>query len=244
MSAEPLGRVAALWRFPVSSMAGERLERVEVLASGMEGDRTHGVFHAESGEIAYPGRDRRWSALPRAFSRLGGDGGLEVSLDGRNWGRAGDPRFTADLSAFLGFPAAIRAYAEDGPSPRYRRAPIHLLTTAALRTLRAVLPASVIDERRFRPNILVETPEGVDGIPEYALRGRRFRLGKVILRGTIPCARCAFTTLAQEGLPEDREVFRALLHRFGRDLGLYCEVEEGGSLQHGDAVLQPEPAPA
>jgi uncharacterized protein YcbX len=244
MSLVPIGHVITLWRYPVSSMAGERLEQAVISASGIEGDRTHGIFHAESGEIAYPGRDRRWAALPRTFSRLGPEGGLEVSADGRCWGDAAAPHIGAALSVSLGFPAAIRRYAGDGPRPRYRRAPIHLLTTAALRTLRAAVPGSVIDERRFRPNILVETPEGVDGIPEYALRGRSFRIGGVTLRGTIPCARCAFTTLGQEELPEDREVFRALLHHFGRDFGIYCEVEEAGPLQHGDAVLQLEPASA
>ncbi|HEY8613753.1 MAG TPA: MOSC domain-containing protein [Roseomonas sp.] len=238
-----LGRVVALWRYAVSSMAGEQLERARVDASGIVGDRTHGVFHAETGAIAYPGRDRRWSALPQAHSRLGRDGGLEVSLDGASWFDPGEPRHAARLSTGVGFPAAIRAYSEDGPQPRYRRAPIHLLTTAALRSLQALLPGHAIDERRFRPNILVETLEGVEGIPEYGLRGRSFRLGQVTLRGTIPCARCAFTTLAQDGLPEDREIYRTLLHHFGRDFGLYCEVEEAGSLQHGDAVLQLEAAP-
>ncbi|TPG61435.1 MOSC domain-containing protein [Roseomonas nepalensis] len=228
----------------MSSLGGERLERAALTAAGIEGDRTHGVFHAESGEIAYPGRDRRWAALPRALSRLRADGALEVSTDGSIWGDPAGPRQAAALSAFLGFPARVRRYAGEGPRPRYNRAPIHLLTTSALRTLQTILPDSVIDARRFRPNILVDTPEELDGIPEYALRGRRFRIGGVTLRGTIPCARCAFTTLAQPGLPEDREVFRALLHRFGRDLGLYCEVEGAGSLRHGDAVLQPEPAPA
>jgi uncharacterized protein YcbX len=236
VSGASLGRVSALWRYPVSSLAGERLRRAVLTAAGVQGDRTYGVFHAETGEIAYPGRDRRWAGLPRVSSRLGPEDSLEVSRDGHEWGNPAEPRPAAALSSYFGFPTSLRRYEEDGARPRYRRAPIHLLTTAALRTLRAALPGSVIDERRFRPNILVETPEDVDGIPEYALQGRSFRIGGVTLRGTIPCARCAFTTLMQDGLPEDREVFRALLHRFGREFGLYCDVEQPGSLQHGDAV--------
>lgn len=241
------GRVAALWRYPVSSMGGERLERMELLPSGAAGDRTHGVFHAGTGEIAYPGRKREWMALPRAFSRRAADGAVEVSTDGQGWAGIDTPGGLAPLSALFGFPAAIRPYAgegEAGPRPRYARAPLHLLTTAALRTLQAAIPASVLDERRFRPNILIDTPEDVQGIPEYGWAGREFRLGGAVLRGTIPCARCAFTTLEQPGLPDDREVLRALLHRFGRDLGLYCEVVRPGPILAGDAVMLPEAASA
>jgi uncharacterized protein YcbX len=32
-------RVEELWRYPVKSMAGERLDAVEVAGSGIEGDR-------------------------------------------------------------------------------------------------------------------------------------------------------------------------------------------------------------
>jgi len=237
-----IGRVAALWRYPVSSLGGERLDRADLVPSGLAGDRTHGIFHAETGEVAYPGRHRQWAALPRAFSRLDAAGGVEVSADGEAWHDPASPHGTEALSRRFGFPAAIRRYAEDGAQPRYRRAPIHLLTTSALRTLQAAIPGSLLDERRFRPNLLIDTPEAMEGIPEYAWMGRRIRIGNAVLRGTIPCARCLFTALEQDGLPEDRDVYRILLHSFGRDLGLYCEIEEAGEIRHGDALLVEEPA--
>ena len=37
-------KVAEIWRYPVKSMAGERLERARVTPLGIEGDR---VVHAE-----------------------------------------------------------------------------------------------------------------------------------------------------------------------------------------------------
>lgn len=39
MSAREVGRLAGLWRYPVKSMAGERLEQVEVAWHGLAGDR-------------------------------------------------------------------------------------------------------------------------------------------------------------------------------------------------------------
>lgn len=244
MSAAPQGRVAALWRYPVSSMGGERLERMELLASGVLGDRTHGVFHAETGEIARPGRMRQWMALPRASARCAAEGEVEVSVDGQDWHGSGS---LGPLSDLYGFPASIRRYAapgEEGPASRYAHAPIHLLTTSALRTLQAAIPGSVLDERRFRPNILLDTPEDMGGIPEYGWIGREFRIGGAVLRGTIPCVRCAFTTLAQPGLPDDREVLRALMQGFDQNLGLYCEVVLPGPILPGDSVALPEAAVA
>ncbi len=65
----------------------------------------------------------------------------------------------------------------------------------SLAALRARLPASLIDERRFRPNILIDLPEAAGDIPEYALLGQEFTLGDLRLRGTVPCGRCGFTSL-------------------------------------------------
>src|SRR3954471_11917551 len=42
MSEREVGRVAALWRYPVKSMAGERLDDVEVSWHGLAGDRRWG----------------------------------------------------------------------------------------------------------------------------------------------------------------------------------------------------------
>jgi uncharacterized protein YcbX len=46
-----VGHVRDLWRFPVKSMAGERLERVHVGADGCLGDRRWAVRNRETGEI-------------------------------------------------------------------------------------------------------------------------------------------------------------------------------------------------
>lgn len=45
------GTVRELWRFPVKSMGGERLERVDVGLNGFAGDRCWAVRNAETGEI-------------------------------------------------------------------------------------------------------------------------------------------------------------------------------------------------
>ena len=106
-----------------------------------------------------------------------------------------------------------------------------------METLQALLPDSVIDVRRFRPNILVDFPEEDMPTPEDVLIGREFRIGGLRLRGARPCGRCSVTTFAQHGLPEDRAVLRTLISRFEQNLGIYCDVLDEGDLVEGDALV-------
>jgi uncharacterized protein len=41
-----VGSVAGLWRFPVKSMTGERLERAEAAGQGLVGDRAYALIDA------------------------------------------------------------------------------------------------------------------------------------------------------------------------------------------------------
>lgn len=239
MTSGPSPRVTAIWRYPVSSMAGERLDSATVEVSGLAGDREWGVFDLSADKIAYPGREKRWLAVPNGHARLARSGAVEVSADGDRWGDPASAPWQQSLSDLFGFPAELRAYVPpeaEGMKPRYERAPLHILTTAALRSLRRALPDSVIDERRFRPNLLVDIPDGAEPIPENDWIGRDITIGGVTLRGSEPCARCGFTTLQQDGLPLDIEVLRTVVKRFGRNFGIYCDVVSPGEINQGDVL--------
>src|SRR4051812_32377788 len=45
-----MGTVLQLWRWPVKSMAGERVNALRVDGRGAGGDRTHAVLHEHKGE--------------------------------------------------------------------------------------------------------------------------------------------------------------------------------------------------
>ncbi len=46
-----IGSVSALWRFPVKSMGGERLEQGEFTERGLVGDRAYALLDAETGKV-------------------------------------------------------------------------------------------------------------------------------------------------------------------------------------------------
>jgi uncharacterized protein YcbX len=47
-----VGSVAGLWRFPVKSMLGERLEQAELTERGLVGDRSYALIDADTGKVA------------------------------------------------------------------------------------------------------------------------------------------------------------------------------------------------
>lgn len=114
--------------------------------------------------------------------------------------------------------------------------PLSLLTSTALDSLQATVPASVIDPQRFRKNIIVTTDSAADGFPEFEWVGRRLRIGGMVCEVTTSIARCVMVGLPQGDLPRDREILKSLARNTGMDLGVYLRVIEPGRIAEGDAV--------
>ena len=59
-----IGEVAALWRYPVRSLRGEKLDALEVALGGVVGDRAYGIADPEIGELVSSAQGkRRWRGL-------------------------------------------------------------------------------------------------------------------------------------------------------------------------------------
>ena len=63
-TAQTLGRVVSLWRYPVKSMLGEELNSAELGDHGMLGDRANAVLDRTNGKVASAKNPRTW---PRMF---------------------------------------------------------------------------------------------------------------------------------------------------------------------------------
>lgn len=111
--------------------------------------------------------------------------------------------------------------------------PVHLLSTASLRSLSP--DGDGYDVRRFRPNVLVDAASG-DEFPESAWAGGDVRVGGAALHVTQPTIRCVVPTRPQPGLDLDRRITRNLAERTDRFLGVYADVTTPGTIRVGDAV--------
>lgn len=237
-----IGEVSEIWRYPVSSTGGERLSEARVEAGGVAGDRLWGIVDLRDGTVAGPETRRHWRPVPNLASRLGPDGPQLRHGDGP-WCDAGSAEADALVTGFLGFPAALRPHTPYGTeradhvTPRYGRADVHVLTTASMRTLGDLLgdPAQ-IDPRRFRPNLVIDTAPALLGFVEHGWVGRRLTVGKLTISVSEPCARCAFTALAQGELAFEPAVLHQIARHGEGGFGVLCQVEAAASIRIGDAV--------
>ncbi|MEB3243077.1 MAG: MOSC domain-containing protein [Cyanobacteriota bacterium] len=67
--AVPVGQVRALWRYPVKSMLGERLDRLEVEPRGVVGDRQRALWDPRAQRVASAKDPRRWAGMLRWRAR-------------------------------------------------------------------------------------------------------------------------------------------------------------------------------
>jgi|SRR5215207_535248 len=122
--------------------------------------------------------------------------------------------------------------------------PLSLLTTSSLRRLGELQPNSRFDPRRFRMNLIVETPE--DGFAENAWLGQTLALGDdVRVVAVMPDPRCVMTTVAQGDLPRDPQILKTLAQHNRLDVaggglypcaGVYAVTQAGGAIRTGDPV--------
>ena len=114
---------------------------------------------------------------------------------------------------------------------------VHLLTTATLDRLRELYPPGRFEVRRFRPNIVVETPNGEKDFVEDAWIGQILAIGDAVrLSITGPCGRCVMTTLPQGDLPRDTGILRTAAQHNRANVGVYASVLQGGKVRRGDSV--------
>src|SRR5919109_2756112 len=114
---------------------------------------------------------------------------------------------------------------------------VHVLTTATLERLRVLYPQGRFEVRRFRPNIVVETANGVHNFVENALIGHTLAIGDAVrLSITGPCPRCVMTTLAQGDLPKDPGILRTAAQHNSANVGVCAEGLRGGTVRRGDNV--------
>jgi len=226
--------VVELWRYPVKSLLGEKLDQVEVEERGVVGDRLYAVTDRQgklgSGKTSH--RFRRLDGLFELRARLAGEQPLVALPDGRELA-ADDP----ELDAFLSerYVDELRVSRED-TVPHHDAAPLHLLTTSSLEWLARRLPESQIDRRRFRPNVLLD--DGGEGLVEDAWVGRRFALGGAVIRVVDRTDRCVMTTNPQSELPKDPAVLRVVTEQNDACLGVFAVVEQAGVVRVGDRLSE------
>lgn len=118
--------------------------------------------------------------------------------------------------------------------------PLHLLTSGSLETLKELEPGGDFRVERFRPNLLIETPQGVAGFEEFQWVDGKLYIGEVVLKVVSRTVRCSMPAQPQVAITKDAKVLRALEAHTQRHLGVNISVLKPGMIREGDAVrLEP-----
>ena len=205
--------VKELWRYPVKSLAGERLTGAEITEGGVAGDRQV-VIH--NGHKLISARTR--PGLLGLRGATGDDG--SVLIDGRPWDA---PESVAAVRRAAGDDARLTRLT--GPE-RFDILPLLVATDGAIAEFGQ-------DGRRLRPNIVVG---GVAGLAEREWEGRRLRIGDLTVALDSLRGRCIVTTFDPDTLEQDVGVLQDIRHRFDGTLALNAAVEQAGLISIDDGV--------
>jgi uncharacterized protein len=207
-------RLSEIWRYPVKSMAGERLDAAELRPDGIAGDRVVQAWDAR-------GRLLTARTHPRLLGHrasIGPDG--EPRVDGLPWT---DPEVTRRVEAAAGRGARLRRF--DGEE-RFDILPLLVATDGSLASFGR-------DPRRLRPNLVIS---GVEGLAEREWQGQAIRVGRAIVGLADLRGRCVMTTWDPDTQAQDLGVLRDIVQRFDGRLCLNAAVLEPGRIEAGDVV--------
>lgn len=207
-------RLAEIWRYPVKSMAGERLAAAQLRKDGIEGDRVVQAWDARNRILTA----RTQPGLLGHRATIGEDG--EPRVDGLPWA---DPEVTRRVEAAAGRGARLRRFEGE---ERFDILPLLVATDGSL-------AAFGRDPRRLRPNLVIS---GVEGLAEREWEGRAIRVGRAVVGLADLRGRCVMTTWDPDTQAQDVGVLRDIARRFDGRLCLNAAVVEAARIEVGDEV--------
>jgi uncharacterized protein YcbX len=234
-----IGHVEAIFRYPVKSMGGERLEEAHLGWYGLEGDR----------RLAFRRMDDRsgmpWltaSKLPDLLlfaphHRDGAQGDLPTHIrtpDGEEL-----PVFGEELATEVG-----RRYGAPVQMMQLRHgifdeASISVIASDTMREIGRLAGRS-LDVRRFRPNVVVHLLRSVPFQEDEWLGGvLSFGEGDdaPAINVTMRDARCSMVNLDPDSASPAPEVMKAVVRANQNNAGIYGAVTRIGRLAVGQAIL-------
>jgi MOSC domain-containing protein len=236
-----VGRVKAIYRYPVKSMRGESLDEGLLSWRGFMGDRRFAFIQTEDRSgfpwltgREYPAMVRYTPSFvapddPRKSAvRVRTPDGLDLPLD--------SPDLVAHIARAFPHPIHLLQLAFNRT---FDIAEVSVITTRTLASLSALVdrPLAAL---RFRPNIVIETPDGAEAYPEDAWEGGTLVFGegadapraRVILKD----ARCKMVDIDPETGVSQPGVLAAIVRAHDTVAGVYGGVERPGMIAVGAPV--------
>lgn len=282
-----VGKIKALWRYPVKGMAGELLQKCQLNEQGLWGDRVWALRDSIRQEIQ---SCKFRPELLMCASRLIEteqhelDDHVEITFPNGQVLRSDDQQINNALSKLVGHASTLELKRSANNLDFYRRykkdnttwlaelkqtferepgeplpdldhlpqsaqdfvsilgtfflvSPIHFVTTATIETLKHHAPEADWSIERFRPNVLIETEPGFEGLVEQSWVQHRLVINSMTIDCTDTTPRCGAITKPQPNIGFDKQVLRTVVAKANQNVGIYGQTKDIGILSVGDAVF-------
>jgi uncharacterized protein YcbX len=238
MTSNVVGVVRAIYRYPVKSMRGEPLGESNVEWQGLPGDRSYAFVQSDN-HSTFPyltGRE-----LPELLlytpvitdpSRPYFSPVMVTTPEGATY-PIGSEELHASIAQRYPHPFHLLRL---GQRATHDAAPLSVITTSTVASLGNTL-GMTLDPIRFRPTILIETPEG-EPDPEQRWVGQSLVFGDDEMRMVVsePDERCKMITLDPETSQADPRVLAEVVRSRDSLLGVYGLPQRRGMLRVGQNV--------
>lgn len=221
-----VGTVAQIWRYPVKSMAGERLESSAITPAGLEGDRRWTLVDGSPNRAGKMLTNTQDARLMTYKARLVRDG-AEVTTPSGSVEHLGNG-FVSHLAQTVERPLSLR----DSAGINFDDSHVLVVNLSTVHAF-ALTAGADIDPRRFRANLYVE---GLEPEEEVRWLGRRITVGSAELEVVKRCERCVVITLDPETTETTPALLRVLTETNDTCMGVYCRVVQPGEVKLGDQI--------
>jgi uncharacterized protein YcbX len=234
-----IGQVEAIFRYPVKSMAGERLDAAELGWHGLEGDRRL-AFRRINDRGGFPWLSASKLADMVLFTPHREDGAqTDLPTHVRTPEGADIPIFSKELDAEIGRRSGASVQLTQLKHGIFDEASISVIaleTVGEISRLAGVTP----DVRRFRPNVLVRAAKSVP-FHEDEWVGGVLTFGESEdapgVTVTMRDLRCAMLNLDPDTAKPTPEMLKAVVRMHENMAGVYGTVTRTGRLQVGQKIF-------
>ncbi len=237
-----LGRISAIFRYPVKSMAGELLDVARLGWHGIEGDRRL-AFRRLADKSGFP-----WltaSKLPQLllYKPFGLDSNTAEPLpthvrtpDGKDYELRSD-ELREEVSSRYGSEVELMNLKHG----IFDESPISVISLGTVHSVARESGRGVdlCDLRRFRPNIVLET-NSAEPLEEDRWVGRTLIFGEgtsgAAVRVTMRDERCVMVNFDPDTAERDSKVMKTVVRMNQNYAGVYGTVVRAGELRAGQVV--------
>jgi len=205
--------VSEIWRYPVKSLKGERLNETEITKLGIPGDREIAVIRTINGRFLTSRSKPKLLGLQGSINAHG-----VPTVNGHPWNSTEALQFVRDAAG-----EAVTLEQVQAPQA-FDVLPLLVATDGAARYLN-------IDHRRLRPNILLAD---VPDLEERNWPGRVIAIGDVRIHAEKLRDRCVMTTFDPDTQEQDPSVLLRIMRELDGSTALDSSVITPGKIRIGD----------